>query len=229
MPVMDGIEATHEILDYEEDEELAHIPIVALTANALKGDRERFLSEGMDEYITKPIETTELLYVLNKFLLGKVSTAVKAPVKEKVLEEVETVQPAAAIEPEESVVQMIDTIEEPSENPMIIEADKKILIAKKFLLSRRILAKVVENLGYDYTLLSDMNTLEEKLASGEYDILFADSDLLTDSISQANENIAIISSDNSDDPQKIAVKKGETIAGTASKEEIENIITKYRG
>ena len=51
MPVMDGIEATHEILDYEEDEELPHIPIVALTANALKGDRDRFLSEGMDEYI----------------------------------------------------------------------------------------------------------------------------------------------------------------------------------
>ncbi len=68
MPVMDGIEATHEILDYEEDEQKPHVPIVALTANALKGDRERFLSEGMDEYITKPIETAELLYVLNKFL-----------------------------------------------------------------------------------------------------------------------------------------------------------------
>ncbi|MDQ7084699.1 MAG: ATP-binding protein [Sulfurovum sp.] len=68
MPVMDGIEATHEIIDYEEDENVKHVPIVALTANALKGDRERFLSEGMDEYITKPIETAELLYILNKFL-----------------------------------------------------------------------------------------------------------------------------------------------------------------
>ena len=77
--------------------------------------------------------------------------------------------------------------------------------------------------------LSDINTLEEKLASGDYDILFTDSDMLTESISKANENIAIISSDNSDDPQGAAVKKGETIASTASKEEIENIITKYRG
>ncbi len=84
MPVMDGIEATHEILDYEEDEELAHIPIVALTANALKGDRERFLSEGMDEYITKPIETTELLYVLNKFLSDKVSSNKSPEKKEEV-------------------------------------------------------------------------------------------------------------------------------------------------
>jgi len=83
MPVMDGIEATHEILDYEEDEELPHIPIVALTANALKGDREKFLAEGMDEYITKPIETTELLYVLNKFLSDKASITA-LPVKNKI-------------------------------------------------------------------------------------------------------------------------------------------------
>ena len=78
MPVMDGIEATHEILDYEEDQEVPHVPIVALTANALKGDRERFLGEGMDEYITKPIETTELLYILNKFLAGKSTSAEKS-------------------------------------------------------------------------------------------------------------------------------------------------------
>jgi len=73
MPVMDGIEATQEILEYEEDDEVPHVPIVALTANALKGDREKFLSQGMDDYIAKPIETSELLYVLNKFLASKAS------------------------------------------------------------------------------------------------------------------------------------------------------------
>jgi signal transduction histidine kinase/CheY-like chemotaxis protein len=71
MPVMDGIEATHEILNYEVEEKLQHIPIVALTANALKGDRERFLAEGLDEYIPKPIETNELLFILRKFLEAK--------------------------------------------------------------------------------------------------------------------------------------------------------------
>ena len=71
MPVMDGVEATHEILNYEVEEELAHIPIVALTANALKGDRERFITEGLDEYIPKPIETNELLFILKKFLKQK--------------------------------------------------------------------------------------------------------------------------------------------------------------
>ena len=75
MPVMDGVEATREILDYEIDDDVPHIPIVALTANALKGDREKFLKEGMDEYITKPIETKELLLVLNKFLSSKAISA----------------------------------------------------------------------------------------------------------------------------------------------------------
>ncbi|MBU1668162.1 response regulator [bacterium] len=71
MPVMDGVEATHEILNYEIEEQLTHIPIVALTANALNGDRERFITEGLDEYIPKPIETNELLFILKKFLKQK--------------------------------------------------------------------------------------------------------------------------------------------------------------
>ncbi len=73
MPIMDGVTATKEILKYEEQNGLPHIPIVALTANALKGDRERFLSEGLDEYVSKPIEMSELLYVLNKFLSSRIT------------------------------------------------------------------------------------------------------------------------------------------------------------
>lgn len=49
MPVMDGIEATHKILEYEESNKMPHIPIVAITANAPK-NRERFMKEGLDEY-----------------------------------------------------------------------------------------------------------------------------------------------------------------------------------
>jgi len=77
MPIMNGIEATHEILEYEQERSLKHIPIVALTANALKGDRERFLGEGMDEYISKPIEMSELIYILNKFLHDKSRTEIE--------------------------------------------------------------------------------------------------------------------------------------------------------
>jgi CheY-like chemotaxis protein len=232
MPVMDGIEATHEILDYEEDEELAHIPIVALTANALKGDRERFLSEGMDEYITKPIETTELLYILNKFLSDKVSSETAEPAKkeEKVVEENIAEMPEEDVAP---AVELSDELELTLEEPMVdlteTPKEKKILIAKKFLLSRRVLAKVLENLGHTYETLDDMNLLESKLASNDYDILFTDADLVTESVSQSNGNVAIISSRNANSSEEASVQKGETIASTASKEEIKNIITKYRG
>lgn len=72
MPILDGIEATQEILDFEEDYGHNHIPIIALTANALKGDRERFMSAGMDEYTTKPLVRSEIISLLNNFLSHKI-------------------------------------------------------------------------------------------------------------------------------------------------------------
>ena len=202
--------------------------------SALKGDRERFLSEGMDEYITKPIETTELLYVLNKFLSDKATKHTKEPVQEKepVAEEPVTPEPEEIVMPENEVadepLELTLDIEDPVADTAAPEA-KKILVAKKFLLARRVFAKVLENLGHEYDALDDMSMLEEKLASGEYDILFADADLITEQISDSNQNVAIITSSDSNNPLEIAVQKGESISSTASKEETENIITKYRG
>jgi len=62
MPVMDGLEATRAIRKFEKKQGLPnnHIPIIALTANAMKGDRERFIDSGMDDYITKPIKRKSL-------------------------------------------------------------------------------------------------------------------------------------------------------------------------
>jgi len=68
MPVMSGLEAAEKIMQYENDNKLRHTPIVSVTANALKGDKERFLEAGMDGYISKPIENAKLEEVLNKFI-----------------------------------------------------------------------------------------------------------------------------------------------------------------
>ncbi len=68
MPNMGGIEATANILEYENQNNLTHTPIIALTANALKGDRKKFLKAGMDEYLTKPVNKKKLSEVLGKFL-----------------------------------------------------------------------------------------------------------------------------------------------------------------
>ena len=71
MPIMQGEEATKKILEYEKNNNLQHTPIIALTANALEGDKEKFLSQGFDDYISKPIKIQELDRVLAKYLKVK--------------------------------------------------------------------------------------------------------------------------------------------------------------
>jgi CheY-like chemotaxis protein len=60
MPEMDGFEATQAIRAQERTVG-GHIPVIAMTAHALKGDRERCLEAGMDEYVSKPIHAKRLL------------------------------------------------------------------------------------------------------------------------------------------------------------------------
>jgi len=72
MPVMDGLEATGAIRKAEEKTGL-HLPIIALTARAIKGDREAFIAAGADGYLSKPINVTEL------FALIESLTGVTAP------------------------------------------------------------------------------------------------------------------------------------------------------
>lgn len=69
MPVMDGYLATAAIRRSEKDT-LSHVPIVAMTANAMVGDRERCLASGMDDYVSKPVRRAELLAVVKKWLGG---------------------------------------------------------------------------------------------------------------------------------------------------------------
>jgi two-component system, sensor histidine kinase and response regulator len=63
MPVMNGYEATRAIRKREQSMD-SHTPIVALTAHAMKGDREICLEGGMDSYLAKPIRVEELIAVL---------------------------------------------------------------------------------------------------------------------------------------------------------------------
>jgi two-component system sensor histidine kinase/response regulator len=69
MPEMDGFEATQTIREKETGEG-GHMPIVAMTAHAAKGDRERCLQAGMDDYVAKPIKTEELFTVIEKLADG---------------------------------------------------------------------------------------------------------------------------------------------------------------
>jgi CheY-like chemotaxis protein len=59
MPKMDGFKAT-QLIRQKEKETGLHIPIIAMTAHAMKGDRERCLRAGMDEYVSKPLNGKQL-------------------------------------------------------------------------------------------------------------------------------------------------------------------------
>lgn len=68
MPIMDGEQATQRIRDFERVQGFAPTPIVALTANVLKGDRERYLTMGLDDVLAKPIDMSKLHQIFERFL-----------------------------------------------------------------------------------------------------------------------------------------------------------------
>jgi len=73
MPVMDGFKATQNIRAYEA-EKGGHRRIIAMTANAMKGDREVCLQAGMDDYISKPVSREKIAEVISRNLLGEAKT-----------------------------------------------------------------------------------------------------------------------------------------------------------
>jgi CheY-like chemotaxis protein len=67
MPVMDGVEATGKIREWENINNITNrVPIVAMTANTLKSDKDIFVAAGMDDYLSKPFNVSELVRLLDR-------------------------------------------------------------------------------------------------------------------------------------------------------------------
>jgi len=210
MPVMDGIEATKQIKEYEESNSLPHIPIIALTANALKGDRERLLKEGLDEYISKPIEMAELLYILHKFLSSK-STITFNETNSKSKEQEKAADKIVKQEKEQ-------------------KKEKQILIAKSFPLSAKILSTLVDSIGEKYNIESDISKIKKLLEDDNIDIIFIDEEYLTPEIISLikKKNINVVVTEDIKDVSKVSNINIEVIKQLTSKNEIEKIIDSFR-
>jgi len=143
MPVMGGIDATENIINLEEKEGWAHTPIIALTANALQGDKEKYLAAGMDDYISKPIELDALNKVLGNIL---------HPSEDDASTQAEEDKENACIE----------------EDTTAIGYDADILFYHPVSLVRNVYAKVLQSHGYRVDMVSNEALFEEKLIHKDY-------------------------------------------------------------
>jgi signal transduction histidine kinase/DNA-binding response OmpR family regulator len=206
MPVMDGVEATHEILDFEEEEEIEHTPIIALTANALKGDRERFLSEGMDEYLTKPLQKEQLVKIIKKFAKNKIKKQILSQTDD------ETKPKPSVTKKEEIKVEFKEEELTPTLEFDFEEEDTKkdwnIIIAKTNLLEKNILANYLDSFGYNNEKeISKINELGKVIDMKKDNLLFIDEDFVkgfdiskvASSIKTKLKNVTIVTFDNSKD------------------------------
>ena len=116
MPVMNGIEATKAMIAFEQSKNLDHTPVIAVTANALKGDRERFMVEGMDEYVSKPIDLEKFIRVLKLFFQESSSVVIPKVPKRDILLYKETPMEAkiisAILEKLDYSVDVVENLEE---------------------------------------------------------------------------------------------------------------------
>ena len=138
MPEMDGVELT-KILRSSNDDYLKYVPIIALTANAIKGVSEMFLANGFTEYLSKPIDTERLGEVLNKWIPENK--------KEEAMEEEESVadKNQAVDDNEENLLNMLRQVEN-------VDYDKAMTLCGK---SEDILLSVIEVYVKSYSQIKE--------------------------------------------------------------------------
>jgi len=141
MPIMDGVEAFEKIRAYEKENKLFSTPVIAVTANAIKGDKEKFLKLGMDGYISKPINIEEIKDIFNTLLGGNLSIE-----EEKEAEKTE-IKPDVKQEAKSNTKRVLN---------FDIEVSK---VASKIGISENTAEKIIDNFKSD--IISDLEELNE--------------------------------------------------------------------
>ncbi len=183
MPVLGGIEATGKILEYEEKQRKHHVPIVALTANALAGDKEKYMAAGMDGYLSKPIELEQVNLLLQEYFTHKI-------VKEKEIVEDDTVSNNENKTTHDTTETLKQTSVETHENDEIVntneqkkveevlEAKRKsdVLVYHSMPLMANIYGSMLKNLKYDIDIVTDEELFLDRLDDTEYVFVIYDAE-----------------------------------------------------
>jgi len=165
MPVMGGIDSTRAILEFELEKNKRHVPIVALTANALTGDREKYINAGMDNYLSKPFELEKLSLLLQEYFPHKV---VGNQDKQDVAELAKEVKNRKRSEPEETYVPDKDTKEISPPSTPIEKRKVDILFYHSLPLISDIYKTRLNNLGYEVDITTDSQMFMDMLDETEY-------------------------------------------------------------
>ncbi len=202
MPVMGGIEATEEILNYEEKNRKHHIPIVALTANALAGDREKYIEAGMDDYLSKPIELEQLSQLLQGYLSHNIVENVEEAAEEATQAEetvVNSVESEVSIDREygdekiyndtlgtlesfkdtdeksEVLVAEVSAVEDVVvEEEVEIKRKSDVLLYHTMPLIANLYGRMLQNLEYDIDIVTDEEQFMDRLDDTEYTFVIYD-------------------------------------------------------
>ncbi|SFV56925.1 BarA sensory histidine kinase (= VarS = GacS) [hydrothermal vent metagenome] len=189
MPVMNGMEATQAILEYETEYKLKHIPIIALTANALKGDREKYIDAGMDNYASKPLNLEELKGIIDRYFPDGAPTVpeniqVDKQESEKLIDTDKEFKQEPTMKESSQKDDTINDIDDGTESPIIniledviedkddkptIDLDNiKILLYNQMKLQSNIYRSIFKGLGYDVEIVTDDDSFLDALEEGNY-------------------------------------------------------------
>ncbi len=177
MPVMGGIEATEQILLYEEQKRKHHIPIVALTANALQGDREKYINAGMDNYLSKPIELNDLINMIQEYFPQKSLQTAEESIENKIEQEIEK---EIEQEVKKETRQEVNIGDEQKVNIESNERNVKfdILLYRETSLVANIYVTMLNNLGYDVDIATSVDNFMNKLENKYYHYVLFDAEPL---------------------------------------------------
>jgi signal transduction histidine kinase/CheY-like chemotaxis protein len=165
MPCLDGFEASRRIRQNGAQSRNRHLPIIALTAHAMKGDQELCLAAGMDDYVSKPCSESQIKAILQKWLPHKVKRTLA---QQKIL--LQPVDNKDAPVPEEKVESIGRDISVDARRQFALH----VLVVEDSPINQEVAVGMLERLGCKAHLVSNGKEAVDEVTETKFDLIFMD-------------------------------------------------------